>query len=310
MRKSLEVTLASLPDDGCFVSLMLKQITKTLSEAVIAGAREVLKTRREGAVNARFKDASELVTEADMRSDSAMLKVLESHRGLINADISFRLEESGEIGAQGAKRIGADPLDGTSHFSAGGNLYSVQAHYLEDGVPLVGVIFQPEVYLPLSESENCVGRFVSAVRGEGAFMKRAEFRGDHFVFGEVRPVPALALPGKRNIVACVPITGKMKPEERALAQNVYASGIVSASTGAGNAGGNVMMIVFGGQDVYANFGAGEELDLAPPQVIAQEVGLTVWSLDRKPPVWNVRKQPFVVARDQQTAERFLAAAGL
>jgi 3'-phosphoadenosine 5'-phosphosulfate (PAPS) 3'-phosphatase len=290
--------------------MRLQQIEEILSEAVVAGAREVLQTRREGAVNARFKDASEVVTEADTRSDLAMLKVLESHRDLMDPDISFRLEESGEIGAQGAKRIGADPLDGTSHFSAGGNLYSVQAHYMEDGVPLVGVIFQPEVYLPISVTRNCVGRFVSAVRGEGAFVKRGELRGDHFEFDEAKRVSTLAPTGKRNIVACVPITAKMNAQERSLAQNVYASGIVGASTGAGNAGGNVMMIVFGGQDVYANFGSGEELDLAPPQVIAQEAGLTVWGLDRKPPVWNVRKQPFVVARDQETAERFLKAAGL
>jgi 3'-phosphoadenosine 5'-phosphosulfate (PAPS) 3'-phosphatase len=71
-----------------------------------------------------------------------------------------------------------------------------------------------------------------------------------------------------------------------------------------------MMIVFGGQDVYANFGAGEELDLAPPQVIAEEAGLTVWGFDRRPPVWHVRKQPFVVARSPEMAERFLSAAGL
>ena len=60
--------------------------------------------------------------------------------------------------------------------------------------------------------------------------------------------------------------------------------------------------------VYANFGAGEDLDLIPPQVIAHEAGLTVWGLDRKLPVWHVRKQPFIVAPNDEIAERFLQAA--
>jgi 3'-phosphoadenosine 5'-phosphosulfate (PAPS) 3'-phosphatase len=108
----------------------------------------------------------------------------------------------------------------------------------------------------------------------------------------------------------VPYSGKMAPSERALAMRVHESGIISATTGVGGAGGNVMMTIFGGQDVYANFGAGEDLDLAPPQVIAEEAGFTVWGPDRKPPVWTVRKQPFVVAPSPEIAEIFLRSAGL
>jgi hypothetical protein len=38
--------------------------------------------------------------------------------------------------------------------------------------------------------------------------------------------------------------------------------------------------------------------------------MTVWGVDRTPPIWNVRKQPFIVAPNPQIAERFLQAAGL
>jgi hypothetical protein len=102
----------------------------------------------------------------------------------------------------------------------------------------------------------------------------------------------------------------MDAEGRERAARVYTSGIIAATTGVGGAGGNVMLSVFGGQDVYANFGAGEDLDLIPPQVIAHEAGLTVWGVDRVLPVWKVRKQPFIVAPDPEIAERFLQAAGL
>ncbi len=72
----------------------------------------------------------------------------------------------------------------------------------------------------------------------------------------------------------------------------------------------MMLALFGGQHVYANLGAGEELDLAPPQVIAEEAGMTVWGTDRTPPRWTVRKQPCVFAPSDEIAEKFLQAAGL
>lgn len=279
--------------------------------AVLAGAREVVSARLAGTVEASYKDEKELVTTADQRSDAAILAVFQERLTAIDPEISFHLEESGVTGAGGAKIAGADPLDGTNHFAAGGTSYSVMAHYVENGVPQIGIVFQPEVYVPLSESENCVGRLVSAVRGEGALIQRSDYRARNgFALSKPRRVVRRAAPQTRGYVACVPIGSKMDDEGRRRAIGVYNSGVVAATTGAGNAGGNVMLSVFGGQDVYANFGAGEDLDLIPPQVIALEAGLTVWGLNRCEPVWYVRKQPYIVAPSPEIAERFFAAAGI
>ncbi len=288
----------------------VNRITDVLIEAVLAGAREILTVRLSGKVQAMYKDAKELVTTADHKSDAAILKVFHAKLPSIDPEISFHLEESGITGTPGAKIAGADPLDGTNHFAAGGTAYSVMAHYVEDGIPQAGVVFQPEVYLPLAETERCLGRIVFAVRGQGAMAQRSEFLGKRFSLSMPRRVVKRAAPQTKAFVACVPIGSKMSDEERARAAKIHASGIIGATTGVGNAGGNVMMSVFGGQDVYANFGAGEDLDLIPPQVIALEAGLTVWGIDRQPPVWNVRKQPFIVAPNPEIAERFLQAAGL
>jgi 3'-phosphoadenosine 5'-phosphosulfate (PAPS) 3'-phosphatase len=285
-------------------------VVDVLIDAVLAGAARVLDVRRSGQLHTHFKDAAELVTEADRQSDAAMLDVLRTRATAIDSAISFRLEESGATGTPGPKRIGADPLDGTSHFAAGGHLYSVQAYYGDEGVPLAAVILQPVVFLPLAESPQCLGRLVWATRGGGAFVQRTTYAGSGFTRGEARRIVRRPDTGRRTLVACVPVTTKMTAAERAMALRVHDSGLVGATTAAGNAGGNVLMIVFGGQDVYANFGAGEELDLAPPQVIAEEIGLTVWTTTRRPPVWTTRKQPFIVAPDAATAERFLHAAGL
>jgi 3'-phosphoadenosine 5'-phosphosulfate (PAPS) 3'-phosphatase len=288
---------------------MLHNILEILTDAVLAGAACVLDVRRTRRVVASYKDRSELVTEADRQSDAAILAVFRERFPKIDPSISFHLEESGISGVQGLRRVGADPLDGTSHFASGGTFYAVQAHYIENGVPLAGVVFQPEVFLPLSETPNCVGRLASAIRGGGAFVSRSEFNGAGFTPGERRRIVARPEPGTRAFVSCVPVTGKMTESEKGRARRVHESGLVGAATGVGCAGGNVMMVLFGGQDVYANFGSGDDLDLVPPQVIAEEAGLTVWGPDRLSPVWHVRKQPFIVAPSSRIAEEFLSAAG-
>lgn len=293
----------------------LSEIADILIAAVLSGAREILTVRLAGKVEARYKDAKELVTTADQKSDDAILAVFQQRLPAIDAGISFHLEESGVTGIAGAKIAGADPLDGTNHFAAGGTSYSVMAHYVEEGIPQVGVVFQPEVFLPLTETEKCVGRMVFAVLGQGAIVQRSEYTGKGFSLSQPRRVVKRGVvkqpgPQTRAFVACVPYGSKMDEEGRERAMRVYASGIIAATTGVGGAGGNVMLSVFGGQDVYANFGAGEDLDLIPPQVIAREAGLTVWGLDRRLPVWNVRKQPFIVAPSAEIAELFLRAAGI
>ena len=288
----------------------MREILEVLIDAVSAGAVQVLTARRDHTVVADYKDAKELVTTADRRSDAAILAVFRERFPRIDTEIGFHLEESGFSGGNGRKLAGADPLDGTNAFASGGNLYSVQAHYVEDGIPMAGVILQPEVYMPLVEEPRCIGRITYATRGGGAFVRRAAFTGSGFEFGEARRLERRVPPPVRSYAACVPISTKMTEEERMRASRVHLSGLIATSTGTGGAGGNVVMIILGGQHVYANFGAGDDLDLIPPQVIALEAGITVWGAERRPPVWNVRKQPVVFAPNEEIAEQFLRAAGV
>jgi len=303
----------SLPGASQFTaaeSRRLEKILAVLVRAVVAGAAAVIGVRRSGELRTWLKTARELVTAADESSDAAILSVFRTELTAIDPTISFHLEESGRRGDGDSKWAGADPLDGTNHFACGGNLYAVQAHYVEAGLPLAGVVFQPEVYLPLSESPAPVGRLAAATRGSGATVRRSRFVHGQFRLGAARPIERMQLPEPSGYVACVPFSGKMSDGERQIVRRVQESGLIAVTTGAGGAAANVMMAIFGGHHVYANFGAGEDLDLIPAQVIAIESGLTVWGTDRRPPVWNARKQPFIVAPDPGTAEKFLTAAGL
>ena len=289
----------------------IAEILDVLVDAVTVGTLEVLAVKLDGSLGATIKHGRELVTEADKRSDAAILGVFERRFPGLDPEVRFHLEESGNSGgiAGSLKIAGADPLDGTNIFACGSNVYAVQAHYVEDGVPLVGVVFQPEAYLPLEETERCVGRLVTAVRGGGAFTRRSKFTGSGFEFGLARKLRPRPAPDGKAYVACVPFGTKMEAVGREAVRRVQESGVIASNTGAGGAAANVMMVLFGAQHVYGNFGAGDDLDLIPPQVIALEAGFTVWNERREEPRWLVRKQPFIVAPNAAVAELFLGAAG-
>ena len=289
----------------------LASIASVLTEAVLAGAAQILETRR-GVLTTRHKDGRELVTLADERSDAAMASVFERRLTTVAPGVGWHLEESGARAASGdaVGRVGGDPLDGTYPFAAGGNLYCVQAHYIEGGVPLVGVILQPEAYLPASLRPGGVGRLVWAIRGGGAFVQRSTWRRRAFTLGSPRRIPKQRRRTPRGLTVCIPIGVKMTPAERRRATRVLADPIVGATVGTGSAGANILMAILGGLDVYANFGAGNELDLAPGQVVALEAGLTVSTPSRRVPRWDVWKQPVIVAPTRRIADRVLRVAGL
>lgn len=285
------------------------EIRDVITAAVVAGAAEVIRIKRSGELNASYKDATELVTSADQASDAAIRQILEARVPAIDPSISLVLEESGGAAQPGRREVGADPLDGTNHFACGGTWYAVQGHYLEDGVPLIGVVFQPEVFVPSDEDDGCQGRLSWATRGEGAFTRRSRLSANGFELGPPRPIERKRFPETQRFVACIPQSARMTPEERERVRRILDSGLVAVTTGVGSAGANIMLTIFGGQQVYANFGAGLDLDLIPPQVIAEEAGLTVWGTDRKSPRWLSRKQPVIVAPSPGVAELFLRAAG-
>jgi len=82
----------------------------------------------------------DLVTEADKRAEVAILSVIQRHF----PDHSILAEESGKSGEAESQFLWAiDPLDGTTNFAHQYPFYSTSIGLLIDGVPQVGVIFDP-----------------------------------------------------------------------------------------------------------------------------------------------------------------------
>jgi fructose-1,6-bisphosphatase/inositol monophosphatase family enzyme len=258
----------------------LERMRTVLRDAVVAGASQILDVRADASNMRRYKANDELVTLADERSDAAMSAVFSERLTKVAPGVGWHLEESGRRHAEDAAAwIGADPL--------------------------VGVIFQPELHLPLHGRSGAVGRLVWAIRGAGAFVQRSNYRRRSFTLGRSQAIAMRPRRPPRALTACVSIGVKMTPDERGRAIRLLSDPIVGATAGTGSAGGNILMVVFGGLDLYVNFGAGNELDIAPGQVIAEEAGLAVRTVGGHPPVWDRFKQPVVVAPSAALADRVL-----
>lgn len=84
--------------------------------------------------------SGDLVTEADRASEVAVLAVIKRHF----PDHAILAEESGQLGQRDSPLLWAiDPLDGTTNYAHQYPLCAVSIGLLVDGVPLVGVVYNP-----------------------------------------------------------------------------------------------------------------------------------------------------------------------
>jgi len=127
-------------------------------DAAIEAAREagqILLAEFARPVRITYKGEVDLVTEADQRSEEAIVTRLHSRfpRHAIVA------EEGGGKENDSRWRWYVDPLDGTTNFAHGYPCFAVSIGLEEEGDLLVGVIYQP-----------ITGELFTAVKGEGAYL--------------------------------------------------------------------------------------------------------------------------------------------
>jgi myo-inositol-1(or 4)-monophosphatase len=101
---------------------------------------------------AELKGPGDYVTEADRRSEAAIVEVLAREA----PGIAVLAEEGG--GTRKGTMWAVDPLDGTTNFTRGLPTVGVSVGLLEEGVPVVGVVLAPFLDLEFTAS-----------RGHGAF---------------------------------------------------------------------------------------------------------------------------------------------
>jgi 3'(2'), 5'-bisphosphate nucleotidase len=127
--------------------------TKLAVNAVIEAGKAVMNIYEQDFVS-RLKDDSEPVTEADIRSNEIIRKILSTSGYMILSEESIddknRLEQ---------KKIWiVDPLDGTSDFVNKTGEFTIMVAFVQDKKPILGVIFSPS-YNELFVSQNGQGAY-------------------------------------------------------------------------------------------------------------------------------------------------------
>lgn len=113
----------------------------------------MIKERRaKSDIDVRFKGPQDYVTEIDEEAE----RVVRQRISTAYPDDAVLGEEMGGIVSDATWVI--DPIDGTSNFVRGIPHYAVSIGFVRDGVPLIGVIYDPELDL-----------LYSAQHGRGAF---------------------------------------------------------------------------------------------------------------------------------------------
>jgi myo-inositol-1(or 4)-monophosphatase len=135
-----DLSLSAAARRGCGLPQgELLRLVEVARRAAAAGA-EPLRRLFGQLENVRSKgSAGNLVTEADLAAESAVLAVLE----LETPSFAVLAEESGRRGGQGDLEWCVDPLDGTTNYAHGFPVFACSVGLLWRGEPLLGALELP-----------------------------------------------------------------------------------------------------------------------------------------------------------------------
>ena len=129
-------------------------------EAAKAGGK-IIDRYFETGIERTVKDDKSFVTSADTKAERAIIGHIKKHF----PGHSILSEESGAETHNSRYQWIIDPLDGTANFLNGIPLFAVSIAALKDGVPIVGVIYNP-VGNSLYAAEKGKGTFLNGKRVE------------------------------------------------------------------------------------------------------------------------------------------------
>lgn len=127
---------------------------QTAVDAALKGG-EVLLSRFGAPNNKRFKDVINLVTEADILSEEAVVDLIRSRY----PDHQIMAEEGVANGGESNHKWIIDPLDGTTNFAHGYPVFSVSIALEVKGEVVAGVVYNP-----------ILKELFRAEKGEGAYL--------------------------------------------------------------------------------------------------------------------------------------------
>ena len=174
----------------------------TAIEAARAGG-EILRRHFAALPEVRAKQARDLVTEADVESEEAILGLI---RGRF-PDHNIVAEETGRLDQNSEYTWYVDPMDGTNCFVMGVPYFSVSLGLARGGETVLGVVYNPlqdDLYTAEMGSGAYHGDQRLAVSGRGALpeaLVSAGYYGDDSAVQQgMRMIEALSLAARKVVV--------------------------------------------------------------------------------------------------------------
>lgn len=219
------------------------------------------------------KGVGDTVTAADKRSQEVIIKIIQKYfpRDNILAEEQELLILDWENGWS------VDPLDGTARFETGGNGYAVSIAYLEQNIPVVGVLFFPALNI-----------LVEAQKGQGC-----KINGTPCWIKHNKPLQCSVV----GLDICNTITDEL------LVSKIGPLARHSRYTRTDNAALSAYMLLTGETSMYFSSNT-RHWDVASGALAVQEAGGLVLDGNMKPILWNciVMGELFFLASEKMVIE--------
>jgi myo-inositol-1(or 4)-monophosphatase len=149
-----------------------------------------------------FKGELDLVTPADMESESTIVSLLTRRM----PGVAILAEEGGETRGDADRRYIVDPLDGTTNFAHGYPHFAVSIAYEHNGRIVLGIVYDP-----------LRGELFSAEEGQGAFLNGHRLRvSDSRVLEHALLVTGFPYDLKDDVAANLRLFNRFMAEARAI----------------------------------------------------------------------------------------------
>lgn len=230
---------------------MTSPLMRTLIETALEAGDEIERIYAEGCAAEEKQDGSP-VTVADRHAELIILRRLAE----AFPDVPVLAEEeacAGRIPELGRRFFCVDPLDGTRGFVARNGEFTVNIGLIEEGAPIAGVIYAPDMKL-----------LYYGGRGEGAFRSRGKGEPE-----AIRP--------RRPAGGGLTAVGSRSHASHGTADKIAHLPIVDFVASSSSL--KFCLVAEGTADVYPRHGATMEWDTAAGQAILDAVGGRVMALD-------------------------------
>jgi 3'(2'), 5'-bisphosphate nucleotidase len=231
--------------------------------ALDAGAR--IMAVYAGPIEARQKADRSPVTEAD---DAAEAVILE---GLKRAEkdtpvISEEAFTAGHVPEVGRRFFLVDPLDGTKEFLSGNGEFTVNIALIENGAPVLGVVYAPARNLLYSAEAKGL-----------AFERRIEGRAGAAALDSVEAHPIHVRRADLSRIVAVASRSHRNPETEAFLKRYAVETFIEAGSSL-----KFCLIAAGKADLYPRLGPTMEWDTAAGHAVLAAAGGRVVTLDGAP----------------------------